>query len=90
MVRRREETGKISPGPDAIRRQNPHEQPQMSKKSPAPLFHAVTLRMRKELYAAYAGFLAAFREAAEKWRSCDRRAVFPAGCFPPALSFVER
>jgi hypothetical protein len=87
--RRREETGKTSPGPDAIRRQNPHEQPQRSKKSPAPLFHAVRLRVKKELYTAYAGFLAAFREAAEKWRSGDRTVVFPIGCYPPALPFVE-
>jgi hypothetical protein len=45
--------------------------------------------VRKELYAAYAGFLAAFREAAEKWRSGDRGAIFPGGCYPPALPFVE-
>lgn len=32
VARRRAETGKTSPGADAIRRQNPHEQPQMSKK----------------------------------------------------------
>jgi hypothetical protein len=78
-----------TPGPDAIRRQDPHEQPQRSKKSPAPLFHAVRLRVKKELYTAYAGFLAAFREAAEKWRSGERTVVFPIGCYPPALPFVE-
>jgi hypothetical protein len=89
VTRRRAETGKPTPGPDAIRRQNPHEQPQSSKKSPAPLFHAVTLRARKDLYAAYAGFLAAFREAAAKWRTGDRGAIFPSGCYPPALPFVE-
>ena len=34
------------------------------------------------------GFLAAFREAAEKWHSGDRSAIFPGGCYPPALPFV--
>jgi hypothetical protein len=88
-ARRRMETGRVPPGADVIRRQNPHEQPQISKKSPAPLFHAVSERVRKDLYAAYAGFLAAFREAAEKWRSGDRTAIFPVGCYPPALPFVS-
>jgi hypothetical protein len=86
---RRTETGRVPPGPDVIRRQNPHEQPQMSKKSPAPLFHAMSERVRKDLYAAYAVFLAAFRDAAEKWRAGDRTAIFPVGCYPPALLAVR-
>jgi REP element-mobilizing transposase RayT len=33
-------------------------------------------------------FLGAFREAAEQLRAGDRSALFPDGCFPPALPFV--
>jgi hypothetical protein len=87
-ARRRTETDRVPPSPDVIRRLNPHEQLQMSKKSPAPL-HAVSERVRKDLYATYAGFLATFREAAEKWRTGDRTAIFPLECYPPALPFVS-
>jgi len=62
-----------------------------TKRSPAPLFHAATKRVRDELYAAYYGFQAAFWEASEKWRSGDLAALalFPEGCFPPAPLFVS-
>jgi len=59
-----------------------------TKKSPAPLFHAASKRVRDKLYALYYGFLGAFREASEKWRSGDLTTIFPDGCFPPAPSFV--
>jgi len=45
-------------------------------------------RVRQELYEGYAGFVATFRQAAEKLRAGDRNAAFPAGSFPPALPFV--
>ncbi len=59
-----------------------------SKKSPAPLFHATSKLVRRELYEMYAWFLGAFREASEKLRRGDRTVQFPAGSFPPALPFV--
>jgi hypothetical protein len=40
------------------------------------------------LWEAYAFFVAAFREAAEKLRGGDRSAEFPPGSFPPRLPFV--
>ena len=40
----------------------------------------------REMYAA---FVAAFREASEKWRAGDRTASFPVGSFPPGLPFVS-
>jgi hypothetical protein len=55
---------------------------------PAPAFHAATKAVRKTLWEMYAAFLAAFREAAEKWRAGDRTAKFPVGSFPPGLPFV--
>ena len=44
--------------------------------------------MYTELWEAYAWFVAAFREAAEKLRAGDRNAAFPIGSFPPGLPFV--
>jgi hypothetical protein len=58
------------------------------KKSPAPLFHAFTRRVRRELYDVDHLFLAAFRDAADKWRAGDRNVGFPLGSFPPGLPFV--
>ena len=65
-----------------------HDRPKRSKRSPAPLFHAVSVRVRDELWEGYRWFVAAFRDAAEKLRVGDRSAAFPAGSFPPALPFV--
>jgi hypothetical protein len=84
-----EQTGKEPLGADTIRRQNPHQRPLRSKKSPAPLFHAATKQVRDDLVAAYGAFLGAFRAASAALRSGDRTAAFPAGCFPPALPFVS-
>jgi hypothetical protein len=44
--------------------------------------------MYKELWVAYAWFVATFRQALEKLRAGDRTAVFPSGSFPPAMPFV--
>jgi hypothetical protein len=53
---RRERTGVIPLGPVAIQQQAPHDWPMTTKKSAAPLFHAATKRVRKELYGAYYAF----------------------------------
>jgi hypothetical protein len=86
---RRERTGITPPGPAAIRNQSPVDRPMRTKKSPAPLFHAASRRVREDLRAAYGGFVAAFREAAEKLRAGNLGAAFPVGSFPPALPFVS-
>jgi hypothetical protein len=86
---KREQTGIAPLGRERILRQHPHRRPNQTRKSPAPLFHAFTKRARRELYEAYAWFVAAFREAAEKLREGDRNARFPAGSFPPHLPFVR-
>ena len=75
-------------GPRAILAQKPFDQPEKPKKSPAPLFHAVRREVRKALWEAYAWFVAAFREAAERLRDGDLNARFPIGSFPPHLPFV--
>ena len=56
--------------------------------SPAPLFHAASKAVRRELYEGYAWFVAAYREAAEKLRNGNRVVSFPIGSFPPPLPFV--
>jgi hypothetical protein len=85
---RRERTGSQVLGVSAILGQHPFDRPARSKKSPAPLFHAATKRARDELYAAYAWFVDAYRQASEKLRSGIREVAFPAGSFPPAQPFV--
>jgi putative transposase len=85
---RRSRTGSQPLGAAAILGQHPHDRPIHSKRSPAPLFHALSATVRRELWEAYRWFVAAFREAAEKLRAGDRNALFPLGSFPPALPFV--
>ena len=85
----REATRRPALGAAAIRAQNRHDRPAKPKKSPAPLFHAASKRVRLELYRAYGEFLGAYRTAAEKLRAGVRDVVFPAGCFPPALPWVS-
>jgi hypothetical protein len=81
-------TGRQPLGVAAVLGQHPHDRPKHTKRSPAPLFHAVSDRIRRELWEAYRWFVASFREAAEKLRAGDRDAAFPIGSFPPALPFV--
>jgi REP element-mobilizing transposase RayT len=85
---RREETGVKPLGLKEILAQEPTRRPRKLKKSPAPFVHAATKAMRRELWEAYAWFVAAYRDAAEKLRAGDRDPPFPAGCFPPPLPFV--
>jgi REP element-mobilizing transposase RayT len=85
---RRQRSGSQVLGASVVRGQHPFDHPARPKKSPAPLFHAASKRVRQELWAAYAWFVSAFREASTKLRSGDRMARFPAGSFPPALPFV--
>jgi hypothetical protein len=84
----REESGSAVLGATAVRAQKPFDQPARPKKSSAPLFHAFTRRVRRELYEAYHLFLAAFRDAADRLRVGDRTARCPLGSFPPALPFA--
>ena len=84
----RKHTGGQVLGASAVRGQHPFDHPKKSKKSPAPLFHAASQLVRRELYAMYGWFVGAFREASEKLRGGDRTVKFPAGSFPPALPFV--
>jgi hypothetical protein len=76
-------------GRAGILRQNPHDHPPKSDRSPAPLVHAASKRARRELRIVYHLFVAAFRKAAEQLKNGCRDVVFPNGCFPPALPFCR-
>src|SRR3954469_20101369 len=72
-------------GVEAILARDPQHRPAALARSPAPRVHAATKAARRAFYEIYAAFVGAFREASERLRQGDRRAPFPAGCFPPAL-----
>ena len=77
-------------GVEAILRQSPHVRPNQTKRSPAPLFHAVAKEVRETFWFAYSMFVAAFREAAERLKAGELSVVrFPVGSFPPGLPFVR-
>lgn len=73
---------------DSILSRDPQYRPAKLARSPAPLVQAATHAARKAFYKAYSWFVAAFRSAAEKLKTGDREARFPAGSFPPGLPFV--
>ena len=75
-------------GPAAIRAQEPQAAPETLKKSPAPLFHAASRKIRRELYEGYKYFLTAFRDAAARLRAGEAGVAFPPGSFPPAAPWV--
>jgi putative transposase len=85
---RRKRTGTKPRGVAAVLAQNPFRRPKKTKKSPAPAFHAASKAVRRELWDAYALFVAAYRTAAEKLRAGIRDVVFPRGSFPPPMPFV--
>jgi REP element-mobilizing transposase RayT len=87
----RRQLGESGAGSFGDTRATSFDRPAQPKKSQAPLFHAASKLVRQELWAAYAWFVAAFREASAKLRAGDRLARFPRfppGSFPPALPFV--
>jgi len=85
---KRELLGQPAKGQAAILAQEPQAAPVRLKKSPAPLFHAASRKIRQALYEGYKYFLAAFRDAAARLRAGELEVVFPSGSFPPAASWV--
>jgi REP element-mobilizing transposase RayT len=77
--------GKPVLGAQAVRSQHPHTRPERLKRSPRPLGHASTGQALKELREQCRAFIAAFREAAERWRRGDFLARFPLYSFPPRV-----
>lgn len=86
---RRAESGKTVLGMLAVQRQNPDSRPAKTKRSPKPLVHAATRKVREVYRGAYRAFVAAFRAASELLLGGDRQAIFPCWSFPPASAFVR-
>ncbi|MEM6733451.1 MAG: hypothetical protein AAF658_17970, partial [Myxococcota bacterium] len=68
---------------------DPQHRPRKLARSPKPLFHAATRRVREALTEGFREFVVAYRVAAEKLAGGDRSAEFPEGSFPPRLPFVS-
>ncbi len=85
---RRTAEGRGVLGVKAIRRRSPHERQERLSRSPAPRFHAATREGWRRLRDAYREFVAAFRGAAELLRLGATDVRFPAGSFPPGLSYI--
>lgn len=75
-------------GARAVLKLHPHRRPAAVAKAPAPLVHAASGAARRAFQEAYRWFVAAFRRAADAFRSENPTGLFPAGSFPPAPSFV--
>lgn len=76
-------------GRAGILRQDPHDRPAASSRSPAPFVHAASKRARREIRIVYYIFVAAFRAAAERLKRGCKEVAFPEGCFPPPLPFCR-
>jgi REP element-mobilizing transposase RayT len=85
--RRVVESGRPVFGRALVERQDPHFEPNRLRRGPAPLIHAVSRQVRREIREAYSLFLSAYRRAAERFRQGNPDVHFPEGCFPPALPF---
>lgn len=86
--RRHVEGGTRPVGLASVLNQHPHDCPRTLEKRPAPMFHAATKAVRRELTNAYRWFVGSYREAARRLRMGHRRVSFPPGSFPPRLPFV--
>ena len=73
----------------AILRVRPHHRVAPLVARPPPRFHAFSRRTRRKLENAYREFSLAYRRAADRLRMGEWPVVFPAGCFPPRLPFVQ-
>ena len=74
-------------GAQRVLKQHPHDQPAMTKRSPAPLVHAATLEAWIAYKEAWMEFRYRYRIAALRM-SRGESAAFPTGCFPPRGAFI--
>ena len=83
------ETGREPLGREAVLRQDPYRAAVGSTRSPAPLVHAASRRVRLAYREAYRLFTLAYRRAAEQLRAGLTSVAFPEGCFPPPGPFLR-
>jgi REP element-mobilizing transposase RayT len=87
VARKIAESGKPVAGRAFVERQDPRLEPHRLKKDPAPIAHAFSRRVRREIREAYSLFLSAYRRASDRFRQGCLEVCFPDGSFPPALPF---
>lgn len=88
-ARQRRRNGSRVLGEKKVRAQNPHDKPERSKKSAAPVAHAATVEVWLQMKIAYRDFVFAYREAADRLNA-GLEASFPGGCFPSRGPFIPR
>ena len=93
----RQRTGIASAGVHHVLSRSPEDRPihgidrkeaAIGCRSPAPLVHAYSRRVRRAWIDAYRLFEQAFREASLRWLAGDTGVCFPRGSFPPRPPFV--
>jgi hypothetical protein len=87
-ARARQRAGRKSLGVKRILAARLTHRPEKVKKSPRPLYHAVTALAFKRWREALSEVVKAFREASIRLRGGNRATEFPKGTFPPGLPFV--
>ena len=86
---RLQETGRRPLGVRKILRQDPHDRPVQSKRSPRPLVHAVDPAVRRSLRIAFSLFRMAYRQASEDLQNGKLDVEFPPGSHRPRLPFCR-
>jgi hypothetical protein len=66
-----------------------HSAPRKPKRSPRPLCHAASARVRKEFREGFEQFVSLFREACAQAQRGQYRVTFPDWSFPPGGSLVR-
>ena len=90
-TRERHETDGTAPlGVERILAQDPHDRPDHPKRSPAPMCHAVSRRVRGWFKRSYRSFVEAYRRASERFRLGQHTVEFPVRCFRPPLPYLRR
>jgi hypothetical protein len=79
------DTGKQPLGIERVLSMHPHSKPQASKRSPAPLCHAVSQEARTQYREEHRVFVDAYRRASEQFLSGNLCVEFPGCCFRPPL-----
>ena len=87
-VQMHRESQTVPLGIEAVLNRHPHHRPKPQEESPRPWFHALSRESRRAMRTALTWILAAYREAADRYRAGDLGVAFPEGTFPPPRPFM--
>ena len=86
----REVTGQAVLGVARVMSADPHERPEVLKKSPSPWCHAVSVASRRTFRRFYRECVQAYRDAVELWKAGVEECRFPVGmCLPYGMRRAE-